>query len=109
MVQEPIPVLSHQAKLQALLETQSELDSVYFEPPPNLLMQYPCIVYELDSAETLYADNVPYRRTKRWQVTVIEREPDSNLPDKIADLPLSHHDRRFVADNLIHDVFTLFF
>jgi hypothetical protein len=36
-------------QLQTLLETLTE--HVYFQPPENLKVQYPCIVYQRDFAE----------------------------------------------------------
>ena len=72
-------------------------------------MQYPAIVYQRDTGESRHANNVPYSYEKRYQVTVIDRNPDSLIPDKVAMLPLCSHDREFVADGLNHDVFTLYF
>jgi hypothetical protein len=95
--------------LQTFLENLIGSSNVYFQPPSNLSMQYPCIVYSRDSAETLFADNSPYRNTKRYQVTVIDRDPDSILPDKVAGLSLCSFERHFTADNLNHDVFNLYF
>lgn len=96
-------------ELDALLVEVSGTENVYFQPPPNLTMQYPCVVYERDSADTEFADNRPYHRTQRYQVSVISRNPDSEIPSKIAELPMCIHSRFFTADNLNHDVFTLFF
>jgi hypothetical protein len=72
-------------------------------------MQYPCIVYHRDQADTIFADNSPYRNCKRYQVTVIDRDPDSTVPDAIAALPMTIFDRFFTANNLNHDVFVLYF
>jgi hypothetical protein len=72
-------------------------------------MQYPCIVYQRYNALTLFANNLPFRHTKRYQVTVIDRDPDSLIPDKVATLPMCLHNRFFVANNLNHDVFNLYF
>lgn len=72
-------------------------------------MQYPCIVYSRDRARTFHAGNLPYRHVKAYQVTVIDEDPDSMIPDKVAGLPLCSLDRHFTADNLNHDVFTLYF
>lgn len=83
--------------------------NVYFQPPANVQMQYPCIVYERDDAETSFADNKPYRITKRYQVTVIDRDPDSVIPDQVALLPQTTKQRYFVADGLHHDVFFTYF
>lgn len=72
-------------------------------------MAYPAIVYERSSGDTVFADNVPYRREKRYQVTVIDRDPDSVIPDAVADLPSSTEVRFFAAGQLNHSVYNLFF
>lgn len=72
-------------------------------------MQYPCIVYQRYNAKTDFADNQPFRHTKRYQVTVIDADPDSPIPDKVAALPMCLHNRFFVVDNLNHDVFNLYY
>jgi hypothetical protein len=95
--------------LQALLEALVPDEKVYFQPPANVEMQYPCITYERDYARTEFADNAPYRHTKRYQVTVIDRSPDSEIPDMVARLPLCSYQRHYTADNLHHDVFDLYF
>lgn len=94
-------------QLQVLLEAITP--NVYFQPPATIKMQYPCIVYSRDYAQELFASNAKYRRTKRYQVTVIDRNPDSDIPDKVAALPLCSTSTAFVVDNLHHDVFSLFF
>jgi hypothetical protein len=72
-------------------------------------MQYPCIVYQRDTATTEFANNVPYNRTLRYQVTVIDPDPDSEVPGKVAALPMSTLNRFYAVDNLNHDVFQLYF
>ena len=95
--------------LQAIFTVNLESDNVYFQPPPSVRMDYPCIVYHRDYELTNYADYIPYKRRKRYLVTVIDRDPDSGIPDKVASLPLCVYDRFYTADNLNHDVFKLFF
>jgi hypothetical protein len=82
---------------------------VYFHPPPTVSMVYPCLVYKRDFADTKFADNQPYNSSKRYQVTVIDRDPDSEIPERIAALPKCVFDRFFTADDLNHDVYKLFF
>ena len=96
-------------QLQSLLEDILGSEHVYFQPPANVQMQYPCIVYNRDKAVTQFAGNNPYQYGKRYQVTVIDRNPDSEIPDKVATLPTSIFNRFFAADNLNHDVFNLYF
>ena len=101
--------MARRLELQTLLEDVLGTTNVYFQPPANVQMQYPCIVYTRDSARTRFAGNVPYRYTKRYQVTFIGQDPDSEIPDKIAALPMCIFNRHFTANNLNHDVFSLFF
>lgn len=98
--------------LQSLLESligEQYANNVYFQPPANVQMQYPCIVYHRDGADTRFADDTPYTHTKRYQVTVIDRNPDSEIPDKVATLPMCTRNRFFTANTLNHDVFDLYF
>lgn len=94
-------------QLQSLLETLTEY--VYFQPPTNLSLQYPCIIYERDAALSEFAGNNSYRHVKRYAVTVIDRDPDSALYDKVAALPMCTFNRHFTADDLNHDVFNIYF
>lgn len=96
-------------ELQTLLESKLTTDKVYFQPPSNVQMEYPCIVYNLDNYNTKYASNQLYNYKKRYSVTVIDRNPDSNTPDKILTIPLCSFNRAFITDGLNHTVFTLFF
>lgn len=84
-------------------------DHVYYQAPSSTQMQYPCIRYQLDSEARQFADNLPHRRTWRYQVTVIDLDPSSPIKDKVADLPLCSFSRFYTADNLNHFVFNLFF
>jgi hypothetical protein len=95
--------------LQSLLEEVLGSSNVYFQPPANIKLSYPCIVYKRSGSDTIFADNVPYRRTTRYQVTVIDRNPDSNIPKKVGDLESCTHNDNFAVDNLNHDVFTLYY
>lgn len=95
--------------LQDLLIDLLGSSNVYFQPPANVTMQYPCIVYKRDDIRVQHADNTPYNRHKRYQITVIDRNPDSDIPDKVGALPLCTFDRFYTADNLNHDVYQLFF
>ena len=101
--------MAQRLELHALLVTLLGSENVYFQPPPDLQMVYPCIVYERDYVLTEHPDDGPYKHRKRYQVTVIDRDPDSSIPDKILGLPLCTYDRFFTADKLNHDTYKLFF
>lgn len=91
----------------ALLKTITP--NVYYQPPSGHLMQYPCIRYERSNIRSSHADNQPYKHIKQYTVTVIDADPDSDIPDKVSKIPRSTFDRAFRSDNLNHDVFNILF
>lgn len=95
--------------LQTLLETLLGSDKVYFQPPPSHVMSYPCIVFNRSNIRSKSADNAPYKLTKEYTITVIDANPDSIVPDKIAKLPQAIFDRHFASGNLNHDVFNILY
>jgi hypothetical protein len=101
--------MGQRLQLQSLLEGLIQSGNVYFQPPASVQMKYPCIVYQRDLADTKFADNKPYSYEVRYQVTVIDRSPDSDIPRKVASLPKCIFNRFYVADNLNHDVFNLYY
>jgi len=101
--------MAQRLQLHSLLKTILGSDNVYFQPPASLSMKYPCIMYRRDSDKTIFSDNLVHNRRIRYQVTYIDKNPDSAIPESIAQLPLCRFDRFYVADNLNHDVFNIFF
>jgi hypothetical protein len=99
--------MGQRLQLHQLLETFT--DNVYFQPPTNVTLKYPCIIYKRDFAHTEFADGKPYSHTLRYMITVIDRDPDSDIPAKVAEMPLSLFNRFYTADNLNHDVYTVYF
>ena len=83
-------------------------DNVYFQPPEDRIMKYPCIVYQRDNASFKSADNLPYSTTQRYQVTLIDQNPDSDVVDRLMNLPLSSFNRHFTTSGLNHDVFVIY-
>ena len=101
--------MDRRLELQQLLEDILGSSNVYFQPPNNIRMTYPCIVYALSSDRRLHADNHIYHRRKRYDVTVISRDPDDPLPDTVSNIQYSSFDRRFISDGLTHDTFTIYY
>lgn len=95
--------------LQLLLESILGSENVYFQPPASVSMKYPAIVYSRDDIENFNANNGVYAQSTAYMVTVIDKNPDSEYVKKVSQLPLCSYDRHYVADNLNHDVFTLYF
>ena len=101
--------MAQRLQLHSLLKSILGTDNVYFQPPPSLSMKYPCIVYRRDSDNTVFSDNLLYNRRIRYQVIYIDKNPDSTVSEELAKIPLCKFDRFYIADNLNHDIFNIFF
>lgn len=100
--------MASRLKLQEEFEAILGSKNVYFQPPAH--MSYPCIKYSWAGMDTKRADNIIYKNTRRYEVTVIDYDPDSTIPEKI----LNHFqrcsfDRSFPSNNLSHFVLTLYY
>lgn len=93
--------------LSALLHTFT--DNVYYQEPENTKMAYPAILYRPDYEERSYADNLTYGLMDRWQVTIIDEDPDSALRQAFRMLGGCAFDRHFRTEGLNHFIYTLYF
>lgn len=80
----------------------------YFQPPSNISMGYPCIVYELDRIVKKRADNGVYLKTRRYQVKLITKNPDDPMVDALASMVYSEFERHYTIDGLNHYVFNIY-
>ncbi|MCM1363392.1 MAG: hypothetical protein NC215_00210 [Ruminococcus sp.] len=100
--------MAKRLELQALFEEILGSRNVYFQPPPTIKMNYPAIVYALETIENMHADNLVYKQDKVYRVTVITYDPDSEIIDKVSTFPKCRFARHFKSDNLNHYIFTLY-
>lgn len=101
--------MRNREELSALLRGVLGSDKLYFQPPESKKLEYPCIVYRLSSIHALYSNNRPYRHYKRYNLTIMDQNPDTKIPDRIRELPMCSFDRHFTKDNLNHYVFNLYY
>lgn len=99
--------MKRRKELQSLLEEILGSRNVYFSPPESVKLKYPCIIYSKEDEIVRHADDIPYKRDDVYEVTVIDRNPDSDIPDKIAELQSCRFTRSFTSDNLNHHVYRL--
>ena len=95
--------------LRSIVKARCGTENVYYQPPANLRMKYPCITYELDRLRNRDADNGVYRQTVHYTVTVIDTKPDSEMTAAMSMILKASHDRHFISDNLYHDVFSVWY
>lgn len=82
---------------------------LYFQPPANVRMTYPCLVYEVSDAEVLYAGNKSYVEHIAYQLMLITKKPDEMITSNLLrEIPYIRFDRAYISDNLYHYVFTCY-
>ena len=95
---------------QDALEESLGSGNVYFQPPENVKLSYPAIIYNKRIGDYKYADNGSYIRVQGYDVMIISKDPDFvdalDIPDRF---PMCRLDRHFVSDNLNHDVFVIYY
>lgn len=87
-----------------------ESRNAYFQPPENIRMGYPAIRYSLSEPDQKYANNRNYSKTNRYEGIVIDADPESGIPDKLLEhFEMCRLGTPYVADNLNHFPFTLYY
>lgn len=100
----------HEILCEIVNLTESNGDRhTYFQPPPSVNMKYDAIRYSRKSMDAVHANDAVYLQRDCYEIIVICRSPDSDIPKKVLALPMCRHDRSYIADNLYHDVFTLYY
>ena len=84
--------------------------NVYYNPPESVKMNYDAIRYELSGKDLKHADNKIYSIMNRYDGVIITQDPDTALPDKLlATFAMCSFGRPYIADNLNHFPFTLYY
>lgn len=101
--------MSSRTDLQSKLEELLGSRNVYYQPPATVMMNYPAIVYSRKRIESKFANDAKYSKMNCYELIVIDGKPDNPVINKLLDLPYSSFDRYYTADNLHHDVITLYY
>ena len=84
--------------------------SVYFQPPSNIKMNYPCIVYHKTAKFREFGNNKYYIKKQGYQLTVIDRDPDSLIADDLEDeFQYCAISQIFTNDSLHHTTLELYY
>ena len=84
--------------------------NVYFQTPEPVKMKYDAIRYALGGKDIKRANNKAYKSTNQYDGVLITRDPDTTIPDElIAHFEMCSVGRPYVADNLHHYPFTVYY
>ena len=81
---------------------------VYYNSTENVRMKYPAIRYSRAKIDNKHADDSVYMQKRSYTVIVIDYDADSSIVEKVSKLPQCVHNRFYKANNLNHDVFTIY-
>ena len=96
-------------KLHKILEDILGTKNVYFQPPENIKIGYPCIIYSQSGYDIDRADNTAYRITPAYTIMYVSKKYDTTMVPKILTLLNGRFDTSYISDNLYHYVITIFF
>ncbi len=92
------------------LKTVLGSSNVYFQPPETSKIKYPAIIYNLSDYNHRQADNKNYLNFERYTATYVHKDPDVDLTDEMfKTFSMCRFDRRYVKDNLYHDVYSIYY
>ena len=83
--------------------------NVYYQIPSNMKMKYPAVKYERGRIDNNHADNIVYSQNTSYTITVISKNPDEPIVEKISKIPTCEYDRDYIIDNLYHTVFKIYY
>ena len=101
--------MRHRTELQVLLEKILGSEEVYYQPPASVRMSYPAIRYDLNNISSMHANNSTYQTDACYSITLISFDPDDSRIGVLLDLPKCRYERRYISDNLYHNIFTIYF
>lgn len=96
------------------LDLHSELlllcPNAYFQPPSDITMSYPCIVYNMTNKTRLYGSNIAHVMNQEYRVIVIDKNPDSGIANQVEkQFQYCEIDQYYTVDNLNHTALLLYY
>ena len=105
--------MASREELQIKLEELMESKEVHYLAPGSgstkFKMEYPAIKYSLSNIDKTYANNLAYSMRDRYELIVIAKLPDHPVIKKLLMLPYCSYSRQYKADNLYHDVLSIYY
>ena len=100
--------MADRLELHSVLQELLGSSNVYYQPPESIKMQDDAIRYSKKTIDSKYANDRKYSTIDCYEIIVISRLPDNPVIKKLLSLPYCSYDRHYVADNLHHDVLTIY-
>lgn len=82
-------------------------DNIYFNPPSNLKIQYPCCVCSINDILNKNADDEVYNQNVRYDCTLITKNVNDPLLKELSKINTFRYSRHYVVDGLHHYAFLI--
>lgn len=86
----------------------TKLASIYYQPPANISIKYPAIIYKRKDIEKVHANDKAYIMRCSYDITVIDKRKDSVIVEELLKLSHCSFQNEFTTDGLNHTNLTLY-
>lgn len=83
--------------------------NVYFQEPTNINIKYPAIIYKLSKVDTTNANDRVYTSMRKYEVTLIDDDPDSNLIDRLLSFKYATFDRQIIYQGITNTILNIYY
>lgn len=101
--------MDRRIELHDILSGIEGVKKAYFQPPESVKLEYPCIIYHLQTVYMQSADDYPYKNRDGYSVMIIDRNPDSKIRFTLESMQLCRFERFFTSSGLNHWVYQLYY
>lgn len=96
-------------EIQSIFENMLGSRNVYYQPPASIKINYPAIIYSLESMTNDHASNGVYLTKKAYKVIYVDSNPDNETISVLNNVIHSTFNSHYVSDNLNHYAYTIYF
>lgn len=102
--------MNNRLELHEQLKQLVGTDNVYFQPPASVKLSYPCVIYSIGNGEAKRADNIVYNYVNSYDLIFIYKKPNIEIIEQVLNaLPMCRMTRAYIADNLNHYAFSVYY
>lgn len=93
------------------------IPNVYFEPPENQMLKFPCAIVHMGTISTRNANNAVYKLDNSYEIRYVRRQFDDEMVNTILKGDSTHnrpfamirHIRHYTAEGLHYDLYKLYY
>lgn len=97
-------------RLELAIKLEDFCPNCYYQPPSDITMKYPCIIYNKDTPLQSNANDFNYISIDKYILTIVEYKADTGVAEKIRDaFRTARISQKYIADRLHHTKIELYF